>query len=542
MDVAYQLIDYYGISNTVSRLTEDQELVMVLSPSGVPATKNTNAYFIEGTFSSDKASDSLPIEFQNDNLVITLTKNNENDAKKAAYLGICRSIEYTDTVYVTPSSAANSYTPENYADSSEGIEYSYRIGEDDTRIVTITIPEDYTSDTVHVNMSVIQEVFGELSVSLEENGEIVNGGYESSAFMDGKEFLVPGVQVPYQIEVVNLSSKKYVYQTDSLWLSTAFLDNYNGYVSEQGTYPTFDGSDRAFIVYRTWNTPLLALLDTSEALDDNTINEALQNLYQNEADIEENLPHYYLDYYNFIYGSDATVLEDLPEEAILDMFDGYRDTSGITSQGVVYSRETISELNHLAYNFLYTKAVHIDEDDFFSTSYDKSAGSVMAGANSILEDRVAAIWNEINAASTAAVLNFELGTSFYLGNAYMRYPIACDMGFDLKEFVEAPDTSDDPSYPPRPDPDPSEPEEEIPDESTPTTSGPDGEVVPEGPGGDGEEIPDESTPLTSVPTEDIDDDETPVTAPPKTGSAATSASLILAAASALGLVLLRKKK
>ena len=98
------------------------------------------------------------------------------------------------------------------------------------------------------------------------------------------------------------------------------------------------------------------------------------------------------------------------------------------------------------------------------------------------------------------------------------------------------------SYPPRPDPDPSDPDEEIPDESTPTTSGPDGEVVPEGPGGDGEEIPDESTPLTSVPTEDIDDEETPVTAPPKTGSAATSASLILAAASALGLVLIRKKK
>ena len=204
------------------------------------------------------------------------------------------------------------------------------------------------------------------------------------------------------------------------------------------------------------------------------------------------------------------------------------------------------------YSFTYYNVIELEQQDtsyqVVHEYYTKKDGKYTLDGQFISDAVDAMVGDQVNAADLEKLTGYSGKTYTYVSANPATLAITSDADKNVLtlryEREEKKEESSEPeeSYPPRPDPDPSDPDEEIPDESTPTTSGPDGEVVPEGPGGDGEEIPDESTPLTSVPTEDIDDDETPVTAPPKTGSAATSASLILAAASALGLVLLRKKK
>lgn len=238
-------------------------------------------------------------------------------------MAFTRSMEYTDGSYTTPNTAANSYVPADHAVSSDGITYGYRM-DGNTRVITVTIPADYTGSTVNVNMAAIREVFGELSVGFVENGQVVAGGYQDDEAMAGKTHIVPGQTLPYRIEIINLSGQKYTYQSGSLWMDVAGMENYSGYTSSAGTYPAFDSGEQVFVMYRTWNKALSALLDSSkDVLDDATINAALQTIYQNEDSIEVNLPHYYLDYYNFAYNTSAKTLEELSDEAIMDLF-GWR--------------------------------------------------------------------------------------------------------------------------------------------------------------------------------------------------------------------------
>ena len=109
-----------------------------------------------------------------------------------------------------------------------------------------------------------------------------------------------------------------------------------------------------------------------------------------------------------------------------------------------------------------------------------------------------------------------------------------------------PDTSEpDDRYPPRPDPDDDDDETVIPDESTPLAPGTDdgtgAVVVPEGPGGDDTVIDDDDVPLASLPTEEIDGDETPVAAPPKTGVKTAGSVALLAGSLAVALATLKKR-
>ncbi len=436
LDAAYQMMDYYGIVNTVKALADGQEVVMAFRSELTQSLSKCSVYFVEGTFSSDKASGLIPSQLQNGSLVITLTKDNYTDTRKVAFVAFARSMEYTDGSYTIPSTAANSYVPAEHAASSDGITYGYKV-EGNARVITVTIPADYTGDTVNVNMAAIREVFGELSGGFVENGQVVAGGYKDGAAMTGKSPIVPGQTLPYRIEIINLSGQKYTYQSGSLWMDVAELEAYNGYAAATGIYPLFDGGDQMFVVYRTWNKALSALLDTSETLDDATINAALQVIYQNEEAIEVNLPHYYLDYYNFLYNTSAKTLEELPDEAIMDLFDGYRDTVSIVTGQTVYSRETLPELNNLAYNYFYTHGLQLDQSDFWASDYATSAGAVMAGKNTGLDTKAAAAWNSLTGnTDVAAALDLSVTPTFLLGNSYMRYPIACDMGFTLNKVVD----------------------------------------------------------------------------------------------------------
>ena len=438
VDAAYDMLDYYDIVNTVKALSDGQEVVMAFRSDLTQSLSKSNVYFVEGRFSDDKVSDLLPVQLQNGSLIITMTAANGDDVSRLPYVAFTRSMEYTDGSYTTPNTAANSYVPADHAVSSDGITYGYRM-DGNTRVITVTIPADYTGSTVNVNMAAIREVFGELSVGFVENGQVVAGGYQDDEAMAGKTHIVPGQTLPYRIEIINLSGQKYTYQSGSLWMDVAGMENYSGYTSSAGTYPAFDSGEQVFVMYRTWNKALSALLDSSkDVLDDATINTALQAIYQNEDGIEVNLPHYYLDYYNFAYNTSAKTLEELSDKAIMDLFDGERDVARNVAGETVFSRETLPELNNLAYNYFYTHGLQLDQDDFWATGYDTSAGAVMAGKNTGLDAKAAAAWELLTGnTDTAAALELTVTPTFLLGNAYMRYPVACDMGFSLEKVTES---------------------------------------------------------------------------------------------------------
>lgn len=65
-------------------------------------------------------------------------------------------------------------------------------------------------------------------------------------------------------------------------------------------------------------------------------------------------------------------------------------------------------------------------------------------------------------------------------------------------------------------------------------------MVPEGPGGD-DTVIDDDVPQASLPTVEIDDDETPVTAPPKTGVKTAGSVALLAGSLAVALATLKKR-
>ena len=151
-----------------------------------------------------------------------------------------------------------------------------------------------------------------------------------------------------------------------------------------------------------------------------------------------------------------------------------------------------------------------------------------------MEDKAADAWDDLDAATeTPAVLEFTVTPTFLLGNSYMRYPVACDMGFTLKEVTGGgTDGGGDTEYDPRPDPDPDDDEEEIPDEDTPTTDIPDIDTPTT-------DLPDEETPTTDIP-----DEETPLADVPKTGdlSALWLAMTALSGTGLAGVTFLGRKK
>lgn len=521
LDAAYYFSDY-TLKNAAQSLSNDQEITIVIQSSLIQSLSKCDVYFISGGSLADTAALIEDAELSNGTLVIHL--NNQN-CKRLNYIALTRSMEYTDGSYTTPSAAAHSYAPAAHAASSAGITYEYKLDGKD-RVVTVTIPAGYTGDTVNINMEAIREVFGELSIGLVENGQMVAGfeNEEAKAAMEEKGYLQPGMDLTYRIEIVNLSGQDYAYQADSLWMDTAVLEDYIGYTDETCAYPTFDGTNHAFVVFRVWNKALTALLDSGATLDDETINAALQTKYNKTDGIEVNLPHYYLDYYNFVYNTNAATLEQLPDEAIMDLFDSKDGTK---------VRETLPELNNLAYNYFYTHGLQVDQSNMWATGYDTSAGAVMAGRSDSLEDKAADAWDDLDAATeTPAVLEFTVTPTFLLGNSYMRYPVACDMGFTLKEVTGGgTDDGGDTEYDPRPDPDPDD-DEEIPDEDTPTTDIPDIDTPTT-------ELPDEETPTTDIPEE-----ETPLADVPKTGdvSALWLAMTALSGTGLAGVTFLGRKK
>ena len=513
LDGVFQMNNSSELTKAAKKLEDGQEITIVFHSALTESLENCSVYFIAGTSSFDKASEVQEVELQNGSIVIHL--NNQN-YKNLVYIGIARSIEYT-TDYATPSTAAHSYVPAVHAVSSEGIVYSYA-RENDVNVITVTIPQDYTADTVNVRAEAIRKVFGELAVGFKENDQIVSG---SDTLTIGKEDLLqPGQDIKFRVELVNLSGNEYRYAADSMWLEAALCEDYPGYTDEKSQYPTFNQSEQTYVVYRTWNSAMLALLETSMCLDDATINAALQTLYGNEDGIEVNLPHYYLDYYNFKYNTQAQSLDQLSDMALFDLFDGYKDTGADGSD----TKETLPEINTLAYNFFYNHALRLD-GNFRASDYAGSAGAVMSGNSDTLENAAATAWSSLDAnTATPAVMEVQATLAGSIGNAYMGYPVACDVGFTLEVVPDEPVVIP-PDTPTPPSTDPEDPGTDIPDENVP-----EGEL-PEEPG---EEIPDEDVPQGEAPVEEIPDEDVPQGEAPKTGDVSLLYAA-LAGVSGLGL-------
>ena len=304
-----------------------------------------------------------------------------------------------------------------------------------------------------------------------------------------------------------------------MWLEAALCEDYPGYTDEKSQYPTFNQSEQTYVVYRTWNSAMLALLETSMCLDDATINAALQTLYGNEDGIEVNLPHYYLDYYNFKYNTQAQSLDQLSDMALFDLFDGYKDTGADGSD----TKETLPEINTLAYNFFYNHALRLD-GNFRASDYAGSAGAVMSGNSDMLESAAAKAWSSLDAnTATPAVMEVQATLAGSIGNAYMGYPVACDVGFTLEVVPDEPVVIP-PDTPTPPSTDPEDPGTDIPEENPPQ-----GEL-PEEPG---EEIPEEDVPQGELP-EELPDEDVPQGEAPKTGDVSLLYAA-MAAVSGLGL-------
>ena len=536
---AYSM-DFYKISKYIAQLNDAEEIIMIFHSSQTEELSgNLTAY------NADRGNNqNIEIgraELQNGSCLFRMNKDQK---LQYDYFAIAAEMAYSDN-YTTPDETKYAFTPKSHAVSTEGIEYSYEevvdetqpAGHQTTNVVTVTIPKGFTGETVYIDWKAISKVFGEISVGMVENGQAVTGGQTTTADsgLFGTEDILaqPGDSTKCVLRIVNLSDQEYVYQDGSLWFDVDHSP-YDGYIEASGSYPTFDGSSEFFQVFRTRNTALQSL--NVPAVLEPYIEMALQDVYGPDATIAD-LPRYYLDYYNFKYGTDAEKLEDLPAMAIAEMFGGKREDNGwLVGQDVYYEKESVPELQTLAYNFFYNNCLLVNSE---VESYSDSYGAYMAGKNYSVDEELQAMGTISSNSAQELTIFFKISGD-YVTEAYQASPIVGIMGIALEQVVEEPsDPSDpeDPYIPSRPDPEePSEPSgEEIEDPETPQTSFP----------AEDPSVPDAIPGEPSAPaeeTESIDDEETPLAQPPQTGVKVAGSLAVLAGAAAAAGLISRKRR
>ena len=93
VDAAYEMLDYYGIVNTVKALSDGQEVVMAFRSDLTQSLSKSTVYFVEGRFPDHKVSNAMPVQLQNGSLVITMTSAHGTDANRLPYVAFARSME-----------------------------------------------------------------------------------------------------------------------------------------------------------------------------------------------------------------------------------------------------------------------------------------------------------------------------------------------------------------------------------------------------------------------------------------------------------------
>ncbi|HJJ16933.1 MAG TPA: hypothetical protein OIM63_02440 [Bacilli bacterium] len=266
--------------------------------------------------------------------------------------------------------------------------------------LTYTIPQNYNEDVV----------------------TIVPNKYIDNCTMPGDDDI-------FNIVIKNESVNTYSYLNNSFILSTDDYDSYSD--NELGTpinnVYSFSGSKlrEQLGFYRTKNSALRNLYGvksassiTSAMLSDSEIDKVIdKNKYPNGV---LDLNKYYLDFYNNKYQTNATTLEDLPDKAISELFNGNYTKS---------FKETNNEVIELAYNYLYNKLIaftfdqeNINDDNsenFSVGSYMRKEASYVK-ANSLFIDKLNNMEPKANVVVTMPHVYIN---GKYMTNIYQNYNI-----------------------------------------------------------------------------------------------------------------------
>lgn len=266
--------------------------------------------------------------------------------------------------------------------------------------LTYTIPQNYNEDVV----------------------TIVPNKYIDNCTMPGDDDI-------FNIVIKNESVNTYSYLNNSFILST---DDYDSYSDNELGDPinnvySFSGSQlrEQLGFYRTKNSALRNLYGvkstssiTAAMLSDSEIDKVIdKNKYPNGV---LDLNKYYLDFYNNKYQTNATTLEDLPDKAISELFNGNYTKS---------FKETNKEVIELAYNYLYNKLIaftfdqeNINDDNsenFSVGSYMRKEASYVK-ANSLFIDKLNNMEPKANVVVTMPHVYIN---GKYMTNIYQNYNI-----------------------------------------------------------------------------------------------------------------------
>lgn len=266
--------------------------------------------------------------------------------------------------------------------------------------LTYTIPKNYNEDVV----------------------TIVPNKYIDNCTMPGDDDI-------FNIVIKNESVNTYSYLNNSFILST---DDYDSYSDNELGDPinnvySFSGSQlrEQLGFYRTKNSALRNLYGvkstssiTAAMLSDSEIDKVIdKNKYPNGV---LDLNKYYLDFYNNKYQTNATTLEDLPDKAISELFNGNYTKS---------FKETNKEVIELAYNYLYNKLIaftfdqeNINDDNsenFSVGSYMRKEASYVK-ANSLFIDKLNNMEPKANVVVTMPHVYIN---GKYMTNIYQNYNI-----------------------------------------------------------------------------------------------------------------------
>lgn len=339
-------------------------------------------------------------------------------------------------------------------------------------MVIYTIPEDYDGKKIYINVS-------------DDIQKITAGKY------------VPGQSKAFTIRIVNNSKYTYNYIKNSFKVLTDDMstlgesDNYynfdiNGVKS--GIYVkdtvSFDGQQIAadWTIYRTHNDAIKKLYLASSNLKREKVNKTWKYVYyyNNEnictfatswsskpcsklytdeilgAELKSqgyengilDLNKYYLDYYNKLFNTSATKIEDLSDKAIYGYYDSVNEyLGGILNGDFVSIRETNKEVSELGYNWFYNKGLGIYPVEDVNGNVYKSAastrdkgfyvGNYMRNESTITEEVVTRDLGNINAESEYTLTPMVMLIDFYyITNAFSNMEFGFNLKFELaKETV-----------------------------------------------------------------------------------------------------------
>lgn len=270
--------------------------------------------------------------------------------------------------------------------------------------LNIVIPDNYDSDFININSSVIDGI----------------SNYKK---------LIPGEEVFININIVNNSNYDYSYVNGSFLVVTDDFSKYSDSNNYNRIGTGFDGKiiyDK-FSVNRVYNDAIESLYNDSykeKYLSDEYLDKKLKKIGYSINEIDK----YYLNYYNNKYNLKETDLNNFTYSTIKEMFNGEISTY----------KEKNNNINLVAYNYFYNKLFYVlDEkqeiDQFESDNY--SVSSYMKKDKSINLDDISSF--------DSSSKKIKVGINdYYYTDLFDEYPLSIRLVFKYKksDYIKAPNT------------------------------------------------------------------------------------------------------